>query len=82
MNHCSGGPATDRFNMLPQLIDWVENGVAPERVEATAANPAYFGVASRSRPLCPYPRQARYSGSGDINVADSFVCSPVVGGGR
>jgi hypothetical protein len=78
MNHCSGGPSTDRFNMLPQLIDWVENGVAPKRVDAAASNPGYFGVESRTRPLCPYPEQARYQGSGDINVASSFVCRRVV----
>ena len=74
MNHCSGGPSTDNFNMLPQIIDWVENSVAPESVVATATTPGYFGVAARSRPLCPYPKQSRYTGNGDINAASSFVC--------
>ncbi|MES2533850.1 MAG: tannase/feruloyl esterase family alpha/beta hydrolase [Pseudomonadota bacterium] len=74
MNHCRGGPATDRFDMLPQLVQWVESGAAPERVIASASNPGYFNVAARSRPLCPHPRQARYDGSGDINDAASFRC--------
>jgi len=74
MAHCSGGPATDSFDMLPPLVDWVENGVAPDSVLATATNPGYFGVASRTRPLCPYPKQARYTGSGDINDANNFSC--------
>ncbi|MEX3969989.1 tannase/feruloyl esterase family alpha/beta hydrolase [Paraburkholderia caribensis] len=74
MNHCSGGPATDKFNMLPQLVDWVENGVAPDSVIAAATNPGYFNVASRTRPLCPYPKQSRYKGSGDINDAANFSC--------
>ena len=74
MNHCSGGPATDRFDMLPQLMDWVENRVAPDSVIASATTPAYFGVAARSRPLCPYPKQARYKGAGDINEASNFTC--------
>ena len=74
MNHCSGGPATDTFNMLPPLVDWVENGIAPKSVIATASTPGYFGVASRSRPLCPYPKQARYLGTGDINEASNFTC--------
>ncbi len=74
MAHCSGGPATDRFDMLPQLVQWVENGKAPESVVATASNPGYFGVAARTRPLCPFPKQAQYNGSGDINVAANFSC--------
>ena len=74
MNHCSGGPATDSFDMLPQLVSWVENGVAPDSVTAKATTPGYFGVASRTRPLCPYPKQSRYNGSGDINDAANFTC--------
>ncbi|MGY6251867.1 tannase/feruloyl esterase family alpha/beta hydrolase [Paraburkholderia caledonica] len=74
MNHCSGGPATDNFNMLPQLVNWVENGVSPDSVLASATNPGYFNVASRTRPLCPYPKQSRYKGAGDINVAANFSC--------
>jgi hypothetical protein len=27
-----------------------------------------------SRPLCPYPAQAAYNGSGDITVASNFAC--------
>lgn len=74
MNHCSGGPATDKFDMLPQLVQWVEEGRAPASVIASATNPGYFGAAARTRPLCPWPQQARYTGSGDINEAASFTC--------
>lgn len=74
MNHCRGGPATDSFDMLPQLVKWVETGAAPDSVTAKASNPAFFNVAVRSRPLCPHPRQARYQGVGDINDAASFRC--------
>ncbi|MET0918414.1 MAG: hypothetical protein ABWY07_08345 [Burkholderiales bacterium] len=28
----------------------------------------------RTRPLCPYPRVARYDGRGNINDAASFRC--------
>ena len=55
MNHGAGGVATDRFDMLTPLEDWGARGIAPASVPAEAANPGYFGVASRSRPLCPYP---------------------------
>ena len=73
MNHCAGGPATDQFDAFTALVDWVEKSVAPDRIVATA------GAASpwpgRTRPLCPYPRQARYSGSGSIEDAANFVCT-------
>ena len=76
MNHGSGGPATDRFDMLRALEDWVERGVAPDSIPASATNPGYFGVASRTRPLCAYPGWAHYKGAGDINEASSFTCMP------
>jgi feruloyl esterase len=75
MNHCSGGPATDSFDIFTPLVKWVEQGVAPAAIRASASNPGYFGVASRTRPLCPYPTYAAYKGSGDINSADSFACT-------
>lgn len=74
MNHCSGGPGMDRFDMLGPLVDWVERGQAPDRILASASQPGYFGVAARSRPLCVYPAWARYNGSGDINDAANFSC--------
>jgi hypothetical protein len=36
MNHCSGGPATDQFDMLTPLVNWVERGQAPGSVVASA----------------------------------------------
>jgi feruloyl esterase len=70
MGHCQGGSATlDRFDMLSAVVDWVEKGVAPDRVVATGA--AFPG---RSRPLCPYPQHAQYMGRGDTDDASNFVC--------
>jgi hypothetical protein len=71
MGHCSGGPATDKFDLLTPLANWVENGVAPGPVNATGTNftPAAYqvsfvqGPTTRSRPLCPYPQQPRFIGS-------------------
>ncbi len=74
MNHGSGGPATDQFDMLTALENWVERGIAPDSILAAASNPGYFGVASRTRPLCAYPTWAHYKGTGDINVASNFIC--------
>ncbi|CAN5915511.1 tannase/feruloyl esterase family alpha/beta hydrolase [soil metagenome] len=84
MTHCSGGPTTDQFDMLTPLVNWVEKGQAPESVVASArglGNAAAVNAdipsswsATRSRPLCAYPKVARYKGSGSIESADSFAC--------
>jgi feruloyl esterase len=73
MNHCSGGPATDQFDALTALDDWVEKGQAPQSLLATARNIPGVPWPGRTRPLCPYPAYARYAG-GNIEDAASFVC--------
>jgi feruloyl esterase len=85
MGHCSGGPATDQFDMLTPLVQWVEQGQAPDSLEAKARGAGNPGganadlpagwAADRSRPLCAYPKVARYKGSGDIERASSYACS-------
>lgn len=84
MNHCSGGPATEQFDMLSSLVAWVEKGQAPDRVIASARGAGNAGGANadlpatwsptRTRPLCPHPLAARYNGSGDMESAASFSC--------
>jgi feruloyl esterase len=71
MHHCSGGPGVDRFDMLTQLEQWVEHGTAPTRIVAARV---VDGAVVRSRPLCPHPQTAAYSGTGSIDDAESFVC--------
>ena len=78
MNHCGAGPATDEFDGLDALIDWVEEGVEPDSVMASvrADNPELPNAwaTDRTRPLCPYPQIAKYIGTGSIEDAASFVC--------
>jgi feruloyl esterase len=71
MAHCSGGTGPNTFDLQASLEQWVERGVAPERVIATRA---INGVVDRSRPLCAYPQTAVYKGTGDTNEAVNFVC--------
>lgn len=73
MGHCGGGPATSQFDAFGALVEWVEKGQAPDRIVATA--PAGTPWPGRTRPLCPYPEQARYTGAGDIDDAANFVCA-------
>jgi hypothetical protein len=77
-----GGPLDDVAQNDPQhsihraLEAWVEKGNAPERV--TAAKIDMQGgkfTLSFTRPICPYPQAAAYSGSGDRNSAASYVCA-------
>jgi len=84
MNHCSGGPAADQFDLLTPLVQWVEQGVAPQAVPASVRGAGHAGganaelpkdwSASRTRPLCAYPTVARYAGSGSLEDAASFSC--------
>lgn len=73
MGHCAGGDAFDRFDLLGAVVDWVEQGKAPEGV--TAHRP---GPPPAARPLCPYPGYARYKG-GDPTLPENFQCSAPTG---
>jgi feruloyl esterase len=91
MQHCSGGPGPNAFgqfnlgaappdrvhNINLALEQWVEKGVAPDRLVATKFvtdnNPA-SGV-KMTRPLCPLPQVAKYKGTGDTNDEANFVCA-------
>jgi len=60
---------------LTALEQWVEHGVAPAKVIATKYvndNPA-DGVVM-TRPLCPYPEEAEWTGKGSTNDAANFAC--------
>ena len=72
MAHCGGGLATDRFDLMTRLVEWVENGAAPGPVEARRLDDS--GAVDRTRPLCPYPQKAAYNGTGDVNAAGSYTC--------
>src|SRR5258706_2612054 len=58
-------------HVVSAVIKWVEQGVAPEKIIATRF---VGGAPVRSRPVCPFPAQAAYKGSGDINDAANFSC--------
>ena len=74
--HCGGGPGTNTFDALTPLVNWVEHGQAPERIIATKfVNDDPTAAVVRTRPLCPYPQIARYSGHGSTDVAANFVCA-------
>jgi pimeloyl-ACP methyl ester carboxylesterase len=71
VGHCGGGTGPSTFDMLGELVKWVESGQAPERIIASRMqnNPVM-----RSRPLCPYPKVATYTGTGSTDDAKNFMC--------
>jgi tannase/feruloyl esterase len=72
MNHCRGGAGTDRFDGIAALARWVENGKAPDHIDASHQNAEK--KVDRTRPLCPYPQVATYKGSGSTDDAANFSC--------
>ncbi|NUT53281.1 MAG: tannase/feruloyl esterase family alpha/beta hydrolase [Saccharothrix sp.] len=70
LHHCGGGAVLTRFDPVRELLAWVEDGVAPERVIATGHAPG--AGATRTRPVFPYPLTARYDGSGSVDDAANF----------
>lgn len=71
MAHCRGGVGTDRFDGITALVDWVENGTAPDSLLAARVAD---GKVVRTRPLCPYPQAAAYVGSGSGDEAANWTC--------
>jgi feruloyl esterase len=90
MAHCGGGPATNDFAVdeLNAITDWVEKGIAPERIIAANHNTsspfpsgglfdprvAVNFPTGGTRPLCPYPQTPKYKGTGMTNDAANFAC--------
>ncbi len=72
MNHCAGGPSTDQFDAFSAMVNWVEKSSAPDQIVATAG--AGSPWPGRTRPLCVYPMQSRYKGSGSVEEAANFIC--------
>ncbi len=84
MGHCSGGPATDQFDAITPMVNWVEKGQAPDSLIASARGAGNAGgvnaevpatwAADRTRVLCAYPKVAKYKGTGSLELASSFSC--------
>jgi Tannase and feruloyl esterase len=89
MQHCADGVGPDSFgengpwpnvtdphqSLQLSLEQWVEKGTAPKEIVATKfSGPLSSGHAEMTRPLCAYPKVAKYESTGDLNSAASFVC--------
>jgi feruloyl esterase len=84
--HCQGGPGAGNIggaspalshdpehDVVAALDAWVTQHKAPATLIA-----AHLDAAKKpdlTRPLCAFPREAHYSGSGDIHDARNFTCA-------
>jgi feruloyl esterase len=86
INHCGGGPGVFNFggaqaalahdpehDVVAALDAWVTQKKAPDMLIGSHLDADK--KVDRTRPLCPYPLEAKYKGAGDINQAASFTCS-------
>ena len=71
MQHCGGGPGTSIFDMVEPLEQWVERDAAPDKVIASHATD---GKVDRTRPLCPFPQEAKWNRTGSTDDASNFAC--------
>lgn len=76
VDHCGGGTGPAPADPLAVLVDWVEEGTAPETLLAEQRDED--GEVIRTRELCAYPAQQTYSG-GDVDDAGSFACEVASG---
>jgi feruloyl esterase len=72
MGHCGGGSGPNEFDMIAALEQWREQGKAPGSILASRVED---GRVTRTRPLCPFPQIAKYSGNGSVDRAESFACA-------
>jgi feruloyl esterase len=72
--HCGGGVGPDQADFLGALERWREAGTAPAQIVASR-NPGRGGLTPMTRPLCPYPQVAKYTGTGSTDEARNFVCA-------
>jgi feruloyl esterase len=81
MGHCGGAYGVDWITPMEQ---WVERGMAPDQLTGKRLPPARFGPPATqpaagtadlgSRPICAYPMQAGYKGSGPAGDPSAFAC--------
>ncbi len=69
-------PDDAQHDVFLALEAWVEKGSAPESMTTAkydeTATPAKLVM---TRPICAYPKAAKYKGSGDTNDAANFTCA-------
>ena len=71
----TAGISNSKHDVLSAMLDWVENGTAPDQIIGTSwKDDMAPGEVYRQRPLCMYPKVAKYLGSGDEKKPENWKC--------
>lgn len=75
--HCGGGngPLVNGNDLFDALVNWVENGIAPDYIVATQN---LGGGATRTRKICKHPDVLVYNGSGSTDDHTNFHCAELL----
>jgi feruloyl esterase len=71
MGHCAGGEGPSTFDRVAAMDRWISTGQPPESMIASHSTD---GKIDRTRPLCAFPKVAKYNGTGSIDDAANFRC--------
>ncbi|KAI4155765.1 MAG: hypothetical protein LQ340_000785 [Diploschistes diacapsis] len=75
-NYSVPGFMDPQHDVVLAVINWVENGTAPDSIIATKwHNNSLSGGLQKQMPLCPYPQQAHYVGTGSIDEPQNWQCA-------
>jgi hypothetical protein len=74
VDHGFRGAGVTPTGTMDAIIRWVEDGQAPDKLLAEKRDTS--GKVIRTRPLFPYPKIAKYKGSGSTDEAENF--KPVI----
>ncbi|KAF2126128.1 tannase and feruloyl esterase [Dothidotthia symphoricarpi CBS 119687] len=73
--HSVPGFEDKTHDVLLAMMAWVENGTVPEYIVGTKyVNETTHDKVMRQRPLCVYPKMAKWTGEGDVNSAETWSC--------
>lgn len=72
VEHCGRAAGPFPGKAMEALVEWVEVGKAPDELMGTSL-PREDGTVWK-RPLCVWPKVARYGGSGDAREAENWSC--------
>ena len=73
VGHCRGGDGPQPSGFIEALLKWVEEGEAPETLDAIGRDES--GQVMRTRPLCQFPLVAKYKGGGSTDDSANFECA-------
>lgn len=81
--HCMGGSGpypgqmTDVGGAFEQLVSWVEEGLKPDVLDGVSDD---RDDGRLTRPICMWPKVAKWSGTGDWRQAENWGCEHKAGG--